>query len=113
MPQSISILKKPQQVTIKVELVGMIEKEKSGTYTSYCPALDVYSMGKTKREARGNLIEAMELFIQDCFENDTLLQVLKESGFFRRESPTKTKPDQAAKTHPPLIRLPLQIPILA
>jgi len=33
-------------------------------YVSWCPELDVASQGKTVEEARGNLVEAIELFFE-------------------------------------------------
>ena len=50
-------------------------------YVSHCPELDVFSQGKTEESAIKNLHEALELFIESCYENGTLLDVLRESGY--------------------------------
>ena len=50
-------------------------------YVSHCPELDVFSQGKTEESAIRNLHEALELFIETCYENGTLLDVLRESGY--------------------------------
>jgi len=49
--------KKIQQVT------AVIEREGNG-YVALCPELDIASEGDTVEEARGNLIEALELFFE-------------------------------------------------
>jgi predicted RNase H-like HicB family nuclease len=46
-----------------MKLTGIIQKEGSG-YVSVCPELDVASQGDTVDEARANLIEAVQLFLE-------------------------------------------------
>ena len=50
-------------------------------FISSCPLLDVYSQGKSKKEALANLEDALKLFIESCYERGVLAQVLKEGGF--------------------------------
>jgi predicted RNase H-like HicB family nuclease len=64
----------------KVKLPVKLEK-KEHMYVSSCPILDVYSQGKTQKEAIHNIIEALKLFLISCFERNALDAVLKESGF--------------------------------
>ena len=45
------------------ELTAIIEREGNG-YVSLCPEVDIASQGDTIEEARGNLIEALELFFE-------------------------------------------------
>jgi predicted RNase H-like HicB family nuclease len=45
------------------QLTAIIEREKKG-YVSLCPELDIASQGDTIEEARGNLVEALELFFE-------------------------------------------------
>jgi predicted RNase H-like HicB family nuclease len=45
------------------QLTAIIEREKKG-YVSLCPELDIASQGDTIEEARGNLVEALELFFK-------------------------------------------------
>ena len=52
-----------------------------GYYISSCPPLAVLSQGDTEQEAIENLEEALELFLEGCYENGTLEAVLKENGF--------------------------------
>jgi predicted RNase H-like HicB family nuclease len=42
---------------------AMIERENAG-YVSLCPELDIASQGDTVEEARSNLVEAIELFLE-------------------------------------------------
>ncbi|HEY3352225.1 MAG TPA: type II toxin-antitoxin system HicB family antitoxin [Polyangia bacterium] len=45
------------------ELTGIIEREGDG-YVALCPELDIASQGATVEEARVNLQEALELFLE-------------------------------------------------
>jgi predicted RNase H-like HicB family nuclease len=45
------------------QLTGIIEREGNG-YVALCPELDVASQGDTIEEARKNLLEALELFLE-------------------------------------------------
>ncbi|HET8809191.1 MAG TPA: type II toxin-antitoxin system HicB family antitoxin [Flavobacteriaceae bacterium] len=51
------------------DLSAIIEKERDG-YVSLCPELDIASQGDTIEEARGNLIEALELFFETASETE-------------------------------------------
>ena len=50
-------------------------------YTSYCPELDVASCGKIVSEARKNLREALEIFIDETSKMGTLEEILEEAGY--------------------------------
>jgi len=50
-------------------------------YTSHCPELDVASCGKTVNEARKNLREAIEIFIEETYKIGTLEDLLEEAGY--------------------------------
>jgi predicted RNase H-like HicB family nuclease len=62
----------------------IIEKEGDG-YVSLCPELDIASQGNSIEEARNNLIEAVELFletaapseIQDRLHEEVLVSHIK------------------------------------
>jgi predicted RNase H-like HicB family nuclease len=45
------------------ELTAIIQREGDG-YVSFCPELDIASQGETVEQARGNLVEAIELFFE-------------------------------------------------
>ena len=50
-------------------LTALIEKEGDG-YVSLCPQLDIASQGATIEEARRNLIEAIELFLESASSSE-------------------------------------------
>ena len=45
------------------KFTAIIEKEEGG-YVSLCPELDIASQGDTVEEAKSNLTEAIELFLE-------------------------------------------------
>ena len=51
------------------QLTAIIEKEDKG-YFALCPELDVASQGDSVEEAKTNLTEAVELFLEDASENE-------------------------------------------
>jgi len=50
-------------------------------YSSYCPELDIASCGKTVKEARKNLKEAIDIFIEETKKLGTLKDLLEEAGY--------------------------------
>lgn len=65
-------------------------KEEVGRVVALCATLDVMSQGATRQEAKRHLVEAVQLFVESCFERGTLDRVLKKcGGRIRREAPTK------------------------
>lgn len=69
---------------MKLFLTSKIWKE-GKHYVAYNPELEVASQGKTFKEAERMLKEAITLFIQAAKKIGTLNQVLKESGFVKKE----------------------------
>ena len=53
----------------KQAFTAVIEHEGNG-YVSLCPELDVASQGDTIEQARDNLIEAIELFLECASESE-------------------------------------------
>ncbi len=51
---------------MKHRLTAIIEREGEG-YVALCPELDIASQGDTVEHARGNLLEALELFFECAF----------------------------------------------
>ncbi len=51
------------------QFTAVIEREGSG-YVSMCPELDIASQGDTVEEARRNLIEAIELFMETASDSE-------------------------------------------
>lgn len=67
-------------VVNKLILHNLIEKE-NGLYSALCLELDVASQGKTVEEARKNLQEAVELYLEDAIGSK------EEKDFIPRPAP--------------------------
>ena len=59
----------------KLILTGEIWQE-GNMYTSYCPELDVASCGHTIEEAKKNLLEVIDIFIEETLEMGTLREII-------------------------------------
>ena len=103
-------------IAIKIRLVAEIAKAPEGGYISYCPALDLCSQGNTRKEARNNIIEAVQLFIESCFKRGTLKDVLTDCGFHLAG---QKLPRRRRTSTPPFVgegrpvRIPAEIPLMA
>ncbi len=65
-------------------------EEEADRVVALCATLDVMSQGANRQEAKRNLVAAVELFVESCFERGVLDRVLKEcGGKIGREAPTK------------------------
>ena len=61
-------------------VLTVIIKKENGKYSSWCPELDVASQGDTVEEARQNLQEAVELYVETMVEDGELSQLLDKVG---------------------------------
>jgi predicted RNase H-like HicB family nuclease len=68
-----------RQVSLRIEVPVAVRQE-GGVYYSSCDVLDVHSQGRTEKEAMSNLLEALQLFVETCYEQGTLEQVLRAQG---------------------------------
>ena len=59
------------------QLTCIIEKE-GDSYISLCPQIDIASQGNSIEEARKNLVEAIELFLEMASPNEILARVYSE-----------------------------------
>ncbi|WP_423907681.1 type II toxin-antitoxin system HicB family antitoxin [Candidatus Spongiihabitans sp.] len=104
-------------ISLKASLTATISKEKPGMYVSYCPALNLCSQGETSKEAEKNIIEATELFIEDCLERNVLDEVLKNRGFHPTHQKSRRrkikKEPAAADAMVRQISIPTELPMLA
>ncbi len=108
--ESMDIKKEADVISIRAHLRALVKKEKPGMYVSYCPALDLYSQGKTITEAKKNIIEATELFIESCFERGVLNKVLAKKGFGSTGKKSST-PRQKTVAGAREFRFPAEIPL--
>jgi predicted RNase H-like HicB family nuclease len=63
-----------------LQFVGTIWQE-GNLYTAYCPELDLATCGHTVEEARRNLHEVIEIFLEETAEMGTLEELLAEAGY--------------------------------
>ena len=63
--------------TIKQKFTVIIEKEDNG-YVSLCPELDIASQGDTIEEAKDNLKEAIELFLESASPSEIEIRLKNE-----------------------------------
>ena len=59
------------------QLTCIIERE-GDSYVSLCPQIDIASQGNSIREARKNLVEAIELLFEMASPNEILARVYSE-----------------------------------
>lgn len=56
-------------------------RQEGGVFYAACDIFDVHSQGPDQQKALENLVEALQLFVETCYEQGTLEQVLKAQGF--------------------------------
>ncbi len=79
-------------IGVVLRLSAFLRKE-GACWESSCPTLDVYSQGDSKEEAKANLQEAVELWMESCLERNTLSDALRELGWHRVPLDWPTPPD--------------------
>lgn len=67
-------------LTMNIKLPVCVYKE-GDVYIADCECFGVKTQGCSLEDAKKNIIEAMGLFLETCFEMGTLEEVLKECGF--------------------------------
>jgi len=68
-------------LSIRVEIF-----KEDDVYVALSPELNVSSFGETIDEAKESIREAIEGFLEECREMESLNEVLEESGFLRVEN---------------------------
>ncbi len=67
-------------IAVKMRLSAFARPE-GDLWESSCPTLDIYSQGDSEAEAKANLKEAVELWMESCLERNTLGTALRELGW--------------------------------
>jgi predicted RNase H-like HicB family nuclease len=70
---------------MEIAFTTQVWKERK-TYVSYAKELEVCSCGRTIKEAKKNLIEAVECFLETAEKMGTLDQILEEAGFVKKRN---------------------------
>jgi predicted RNase H-like HicB family nuclease len=68
------------KVSFDLALATRLDEE-TGVHVGYCPALNVYSQGRSSEEAVEAVASAVTLFIGACFERGILHGLLRDKGF--------------------------------
>ena len=72
-------------MSVHLQSVPVVYFEEGSVIIAHCVPLDVSSCGHDLEEARRNIRDAVEGFIEACEEMGTLEDVLEESGFAKTE----------------------------
>jgi len=75
---------------MKLTSVPVVFFEENGAIICHCLPLDVSSCGKDLNEAKRNIKDAIEGFLEACERMGTLEEVLNESGFIKSGSDWKS-----------------------
>jgi len=74
----------------KIILTVQVWKE-LGAHVAYTPELDLSSCGKSARQAKSRLREAVSLFMEEAERMGTLSDILDEAGFEKQGSSYKPR----------------------
>ena len=78
-------------------------RQEGACFVAGCPPLDVFSQGESEESALVNLAEALQLFVESCYERGTLERILKDCGF----KPAGDNSDAEESGHTVRVPLPL------
>jgi hypothetical protein len=76
---------KPVQVSFRLQFATRRDDE-ANVYVGYCPALKLYSQGRTEQESEEAIVSAVKLFLVACYERDLLHSALRSRGMTRATS---------------------------
>lgn len=77
---SVQVKEQQRVVSFRMQVPVSVRREDDKFYSA-CEVLDVYSQGDSEQEALDNLIEALQLFAETCYQQGTLEKVLMAQGF--------------------------------
>lgn len=97
-----------QQVSITWRLPYRFEQE-GDWILAYCPVLDLYAQGRSNDKALENLNTTIQLFLESCYERNTLDEALKECGFRLAKHTKKTVVEENDQKYIDVL-LPFNIP---
>lgn len=102
-----------KKVAIIVMVKVKIKKEENG-FSCYCPSLKISSQGDNLGEAKKNIAEAADLFIESCVARGVLSATLLDRGFNKkqRRCESSAKNSNNNKTER-IIEIPVALPLAA
>ena len=71
--------------------------EETGLFVGFCPALRVYSQGRTQQEAMQALESSLCLLVVTCFKQGILDRVLSNAGFTATSTPDSLSTSEACE----------------
>ncbi len=74
---------------MRIIFTAFIREEAEGGYSILCPEFDIVSQGETIEEAKKNIVEAVELYLESAKEIGILEEILEEAGI---ETKTTSEP---------------------
>lgn len=89
---------------LKVQVEAHQEED---AWVATCPALDVASQGDSEDHALEMLREALELFVEDCGEHDTLWEILAERNLTPTPTSVRTALDESANAEATWLDIPI------
>ena len=89
---------------LKVQVEAHQEED---AWVATCPALDVASQGDSQDHALEMLKEAVELFVEDCAEHDTLWEILAERNLAPTPTSVRTALDEPANAGATWLDIPI------
>lgn len=73
------------QVSFRLKFATRRDDE-ANVWVGYCPALKLYSQGRTEQESEEAVVSAVKLFLVACYERDILHSALRIRGMTRATS---------------------------
>lgn len=68
------------EVNFRLQAVFKLD-DATNLFVSYCPALDIYSQGRTENEAKAAMRSAITLFVKYQYKRKKLDDLLNDRGF--------------------------------
>ena len=88
-------------ITIRAKYIPKITKSR-GWYIASCKEIDVHSQGKTERQARANLKDAVSLFIQSCVSRGVFREAMILHKFDERPYATPSTGEKPVTVEVPI-----------
>lgn len=70
-----------ETIALEINLLAFVRREAAERCVAACPQIGVVSQGRTVREAKACLQEAVELWFESCIERGVLDRALREANF--------------------------------
>jgi predicted RNase H-like HicB family nuclease len=70
-----------ETIALEINLQAFVRRDTADRCVAACPQIGVVSQGRTVREAKTCLQEAVELWFESCIERGVLERALREANF--------------------------------